>query len=402
LHLFPLILLIFVLPLGVAAQNLAITVVSLIFAGIIATGGESYRLSFFKSDKYKPFLVPVVLSLLYLAWMIFATLLNPEHPTGSFAKFVGGYTAWAIFPSLAIFTLRGLQPKEWRTLYCIFSIIVACWGLVTLSQNIFGWRVVGMSFVEGPTRAQGFYSHPLTLAYSSIFLFPISIYRAVSKPKDFYSWPLLFGSMSIIFASQSRMIQAAAGIILIYNVLKIAKGKVKVAFLIAGILATLVVGVTDNKIKTRFLQTIDLKHDRHTKYADDRLAFWDVHLDMFKARPIVGHGPNLSTEYRIPWYQNAGFADLERKYPAHNLYLQIAVSGGVVALGIFLGWLLFFIRSAWKNREDEVNNIILQTLSMFCLASVTQNSIQDSEVRFALTLFITCVFLHRFQKTVHE
>jgi O-antigen ligase len=115
---------------------------------------------------------------------------------------------------------------------------------------------------------------------------------------------------------------------------------------------------------------------------------------MFQEKPILGHGDHLNTAYRKPYYARLGMVDFVRTYEAHNMYIQIAVNAGLIGLILFLSWWLWHLRFACNLiGKSEDAEVIFQTLVFWMLASLTQNSFQDSEPRYALTLLVSSLYL---------
>ena len=114
---------------------------------------------------------------------------------------------------------------------------------------------------------------------------------------------------------------------------------------------------------------------------------------MIKERPFFGHGPKLRSAYHKPYYEARGFGDFEKQYSAHNQYLQAAGNNGLIGLFGLLGWMITVIISVIKHVPDFKMKVILsQTIVGFMIAGLTQNAIQDSEVRQCfMLLMITCV-----------
>jgi O-antigen ligase len=151
---------------------------------------------------------------------------------------------------------------------------------------------------------------------------------------------------------------------------------------------------TPNPVGERFRKTFDGNFDVQSGYADDRLAFWDVHWTMLKERPILGHGMNTDTAYRTKYYEELGLGAMLKKYEAHNMYLQMAVNGGLVGLAAFLAWLGWNLRDAWRRRQSHwAFKAAAFAWVALLVASVLQNSFQDSEVRYALTLLVAAQWL---------
>jgi O-antigen ligase len=81
-------------------------------------------------------------------------------------------------------------------------------------------------------------------------------------------------------------------------------------------------------------------------------------------------------------------------YEAHNMYLQAAVEGGLIAgLGLltFLIWWFLHARN-FKQVESWQRLGAMITPLAFAAGGLTQNAIQDSEVRYLLILSCTFCF----------
>jgi O-antigen ligase len=117
-------------------------------------------------------------------------------------------------------------------------------------------------------------------------------------------------------------------------------------------------------------------------------VFWEVHWQMFKERPLLGHGENLGTAYRTNYYNALGYQDFQRKYEAHNLLLQILVNTGVIGTTFFLVWLSWVFWVLFRSRESELVQAPLQSVLALLAGGMTQNAFQDSEVRYAFILVV--------------
>jgi O-antigen ligase len=127
-----------------------------------------------------------------------------------------------------------------------------------------------------------------------------------------------------------------------------------------------------------------------------RLAFWKVHLAMFLDHPVFGVGLTDIKAITADYYQNAGFASLERKYAAHNVYLQTLADSGILGLsglfalltGSFLAGRLI-VRSAKANGKAYKAQLGFgwQVLVVaVALSGLMQNNLRDSEHVMALWL----------------
>ncbi len=386
----PLALALLILPLAVAGHNIGAGVYSLILLVqiFLRRSARPWR------ELWAEFKVPMGLSVAYVLWGMIASALNPAAPAFLGGSFAAGYVYWIVLPPLMFMAQARLDAKGARVLELVLAIVVAVMGSVAVAQAIFGFKLSGAHFVPSIKRAQGFYSHPLTFAYVCLFFVPVGWLRALRSPKDPVGWLITCGALAAVYASQSRIVQAATVIWMLAQALISARGRSRViALVVMGLLATAALS-TENRMRHRFLQTLKGPYDAKSAYADDRLAFWDVHRTMFLERPILGHGENLNTAYRTKYYEALGLGDFERKYEAHNTYLQMAVNGGLVGLGLFLAWFAWHFRRAWRlSRESYGAKVALNCMILLAFASLTQNSVQDSEVRYALTLLIAALWL---------
>ncbi len=342
--------------------------------------------------RLKAYRTPLVLALLYLALMMVSTLSNPINPARFGGTFIFGHLTWALMPGVALLALPPLPDAEWKKLGLCLAFVSVVMGGVAVSQNLIGWRIVGTHFESGSTRAQGFYSHPLTFAYVAIIIFPAAGVWVAKQPRSAAAWLTVIGMLAVIVASRSRIVQMTSVAVMIFGALVYMRGKLRIAVIAAVAVMSLAVAVSDNPVKRRFQEAL-AGTDTRSDYADDRLAFWQANFDMWKERPFLGHGEGLGTEYRRPYYEAIGLGRFDRIYEAHNMYLQVAVNGGLVALALFLAWYGWHLSKCWQDRRSLGGAMALQALAVFALAALTQNAFQDSEVRYTLSLLCTALWL---------
>lgn len=376
-----------ILPLAVAGQNIGAAVVGASLFGILYARRKEIDWGGLRAYR-----APLILSLAYLGLMMVSTLANPLNPDRFDGSFIFGHLTWALLPAVTMLAMPPLPPTEWKKLGACLAFVCVVMGAVGLSQNLLAWRIVGSHFAEGATRAQGFYSHPLTFAYVAVIIFPAACVWVARRPKDMAAWISALGMFAVVVASRSRIVQLVSLVVILGTVTIYLKGRLRLAVL--GLVAAmgLAVAITDNPIRSRFQEAID-GSDTRSDYADDRLAFWQANFDMWKERPLLGHGEGLGTEYRRPYYAALGLGNFERIYEAHNMYLQVAVNGGLVALVLFLLWYGWYLRKTWRDRRSLGGAMALQAFVVLAIAAVTQNAFQDSEVRYALSLLCAALWL---------
>lgn len=385
-------LLLAALPLGVAGQNIAAALSALVLLGQLVRKIRLRSQEEHSQGGQRWFASKIGISTLLAAglvfWITIAGLLNPGYPQPGLAGLPNGYLLWIFLPALVAAVCRPLSAANWQRLEQCVAVMALLLGIVATSQYIWGWKLDDGQFVAAPHRAQGFYSHPLTFAYVALLLLPLGAARWVQNPRSSAAWACFAGSMMAVLASQSRTVQLVAVLIVALNIFMRSRGASRLWLAAFGLAGLLVIGATDNPIQKKIVATLQGGYDVRSDYPDDRLAFWHAHWEMFKERPLVGHGENLNDAYRAPYYARIGLADFERQYEAHNMFLQVLINGGLIALMLFVAWWGVWLHFAWRH-----SRIGFETLLVFMLAAMTQNAFQDAEVRYGLTLVIAALAL---------
>jgi O-antigen ligase len=237
----------------------------------------------------------------------------------------------------------------------------------------------------------------LTLAYVALALLPLSVILTKYNWRKLYLWVILSAVLGAIYFSMSRTVQVLTLVIFAWNILILKKRVVRYAalgFMLLGIIAIL---GTDNLVSHRLKNMVrgggtQWSEDTYSHYPDDRLAFWDIHWQMIKERPLIGHGVGMNQEYRRPYYEAMGLKDFKKPYEAHNQFIQIVAEGGFIAV-IFFGLWIFNLFRSFEDQSPMVTEIRNQTLVVFILGGMTQNAYHDSEVRYALMVVLALGFV---------
>jgi O-antigen ligase len=332
----------------------------------------------------------------FLFFSILASLLNPSHPKTDLFGYFMGFAPLLLGPAFFA-RMAGPEPEQGDLLQKLFTLILIFWAGIVLSQALIGWRIQGASLDLDPffQRARGFYSHPLTLAYVALLLFPYVQLQLLSEPKN--AWrQCAFGSVIILLVfSQSRMVQILVFALGLWNIVQMLSGRIRLLLLFGTLASGTLMMATDNPMSHRFSVLFSEQNpDQFSSYPDDRLAFWHAHAEMIKDRPILGHGVHLNHEYRKPYYERIGLADFPKKYEAHNQFIQAWTEGGLLALFCFIGWLLSL--ALWIKRDMSAplfKRMALQTLLVFVIGGLTQNAFFDSEVRTVLMVGILLLLI---------
>lgn len=377
------------LPFGTSLQSLATTSVSFFLLITKRQRLKDIVASFSKVETFS-LICLLLITLLPMA----ATLLNPKNPEGDVISYFLGFIPLLFVPCLFMAT-PSIAKEGLEKLEKIWTGIMLAWVVVLVTQSIWGWKIQGVEVVRGLsyTRSQGFYSHPLTLAYVALIIWPFHLILLCKDFKNLYRYLLVFANLGLLYFSASRTAQAVALLAAVGFIFVNFRGRNRL--IIMAVMAAGLLGVfsSNNAISRRFLSmsTKMMSEEKESPYPDDRIAFWIVHWNMVKERPILGHGISLDRAYRIPYYEAIGLSGFKKAYEAHNQVLQLAAEGGLGAALAFLLW-LGSLAFNWKHAPRTLKQIRNLTILCLLLGGLTQNAYLDGEVRFALMTLMSLVY----------
>lgn len=378
----------FVIPMGTALQNGAS---ALFFIAAVAVLIRQ-RKSAIKLSKEE--FLPLLIALLYIIWQLLASMLNPKNDFSSPLAFFLGYAPFFVLP----YFCRWAVP-DGKTVFQIFEkylpYLMLAWFLICWSQAIWGWSLMRELGHPQNFRPQGLYSHPLSVAYAALIFWPYCLFRLLNNWRLPLSWLLAASNFGIIILTASRTCLAAALLAVLWVILRHLKGRYFLGASAIGLLVVLGLGLTDNHVSDKIRATIQASDpDRFSSYPDDRIAFWHAHYKMIEERPILGHGAHLDTAYRSPYYEKIGLSEFRKKYNAHNQFIQVMTTGGLIGLLLFLGiFISLQYLIAHRLTEPWQSSFFSLSLAMFLLASLTQNAFDDAVVRYCLTLMICWLYV---------
>ena len=128
---------------------------------------------------------------------------------------------------------------------------------------------------------------------------------------------------------------------------------------------------------------VRLKRDKNLSAADAeksvklRPLLAIIAWEMFKDKPITGHGYGHYFAKHQPYHQDRSYAmplEQARPYAQHNVFLSVLVDTGILGFGLFAGWFVSIAGIGWKLARDapgrevrSVGLLMLGTLlAYFC------------------------------------
>lgn len=374
-----------VLPLGVAGQHIGLGVALAVFIyGCVLDRGVALR-SAFHDPRIRTFLMLWVLIMLPI---LISTLAAGR--TKDATRFFWGYIYGACLPVVGRALSQQMVSRGARTFLEVYLWLC---GIVAVTQIMWAWKFESGKITATIARAQGFYSHPLTFAYVSLIVMPWAYARAAASPSLLHLTTAT-AVTAMVLCSQSVTIIAISCVLALLSVVCLADRRIKAVALVGLVAGIAVVSLTENKVSNKVKTVLSGERgDDETAYPDDRMAFWHAHWEMFKDAPVLGHGAGLEKEDRAPYYQRIGLGDIKRMYEAHNMYLQYAVEGGLIPTLALLSLLIWLAVLGWATTGAAWERFYLAfTPISLALGGMTQNAIQDSEVRFAFLAFVAVLF----------
>jgi O-antigen ligase len=142
------------------------------------------------------------------------------------------------------------------------------------------------------------------------------------------------------------------------------------AFAFAPVLAlALLLVIAGESFRDRYLQLPDFSYDisgDDFNSATYRLAEWECAAELINENLWTGTGVGDNREELIETYRRKQFwQGVEKRYNAHNQYLESFISTGLIGLFLLLLALLYYLYTFWK-RKDYINLVGLLFL-LICL-----------------------------------
>lgn len=347
----------------------------------------------------------VLCFVLFVASAFLSTALNAFEPK-AWSEFLKFFLVHLLFLSASILLyLSGLplagvidQLMAKYRIRRIWVTILAIVTLTALSQWWIGWRIEGVQIVESEHRARGFFSHPLTLAYLILWFWPLVLIRTLEglnskmgiQERSIRLFELMI-CVVLLILSLSLTVQAVVALETFAILLLFLGGRARIAALVTASILAFAIVFTTNPVSHKIKETFNFSQvsgDRSTQeYASDRFIFWLAHMELAKVKPLFGHGLGLSKTTREKGYQMIGMGDFEKKFEAHNLFIEILAETGLIGLFLFLASYMAWIFWMRKILCSKYFRVFLISALGFLLASLTQNTLFDSEVRYAWIVF---------------
>ncbi len=174
--------------------------------------------------------------------------------------------------------------------------------------------------------------------------------------------------------------------------------KILIVFISLVVAGGIIVAVFNEDIQNiplikRSIQTIETWQKG---FLPDRLSWWLSSVEMVKRKPLFGYGLSTYREAfnqfrRLDYQIGDGNENIITPEAAHNEYLTIAATQGIVGLGTFLALVVMVLGTLSKSekREKENNKVLRMALRGALIVQLTQIFISFSVIP---TFAFMCLF----------
>ncbi len=292
--------------------------------------------------------------------------------------FILGFVAWAFLGLIVNYNPSQFQLHA-GSLRWVFLLYAMAWGLRGLSHaeapyshlRIWKWALLivgaytsvqfffGVDFIRPQGqhvkawgdyfRATGFFSSPLTLAYSTGMAACFMLGMGTAE-RGFRTQTLTYlcagaGGLAVLFSLSRGAWLAGIGALGLFLILSQIRAKILIVstLIFFGAMALF----TNDTLQVRLQSLIYFSHDKSSSL---RIGIWHSNWEIFKQNPVFGTGLNQNDSHLVETLERLGYTS-EFISHAHSNYLQMAAGTGWIGLTLYLLMCLAFLRMAWKERQ---------------------------------------------------
>ena len=372
-----------------AAMSSAIYLLTLVVIGYWAFNAIKSKN---KCESFWPKVGPDKYLWLYWAVITMGAVAIPDIPTHKIRWEVfteGKWIAYLYALTFSFIFLKGCDRKFINTL-AVVAVPVSLYSIFQCFTGIDFVRTPNPNYILTGTdlwRTRGFFSTPLTLAYSFALLFaglvPFVLYKAIDLKKTFgrlflVSIILIAATIVCTFVRGAwiALVAQAALIFYLWDPKKAFKP------MIASLIIGLIVTVSVPSIRHRVTSIADFQS--HSTAV--RFKLWQSNWEMFKEHPLLGIGARRNSEI-VETYNMKLFGEPVMATNAHNNIMQVLAGVGIFG---FIFWVMSMAGLFWvtfKNFKLSTRpwdkSLHLGSLAAqfgFHVGGLTQATFVDSEV----------------------
>ncbi len=312
--------------------------------------------------------------LIYILAFTISRIINSGIETGfhSFFRMSQDYFVylWIIF----FLYKNSKNSKLIQTAILITAFVSILYGLLQFFHFDFFHRQVNVD------KLSGFHKNPYTYAGQLIILFFFLLNEWYRREKKLAG--LLFASLClfcILNTSERAVIFGVFAGLVLYLIFQNIKNKDLISCLFFFLTPVLFTMMLHGKVFKRIKNVVLPKHAPNVRF-----KLWGIALSIWKRNILFGSG-----KFPVVSYQIADSFPIRYLKHAHNVYLQILVTNGVVGFLAFINLFFSVLKAAFYDlKSNKYACSLLSVLLAFAIEGVFEYFWGDSEVRYLLLYFI--------------
>lgn len=233
------------------------------------------------------------------------------------------------------------------------------------------------------------------ISSSSLVLKLIFLIYVIENSKPFYK-KFIFRALEIIALLSIIVLQSRFGIISILGIyflyFMLMKSSRKIIVLPILISAVFFLYFNNNNFQNKIEKNYTFQNLSEDNSVQQRLNFYKSSINLFKIKPITGHGLG-SWKYKSIENKSSKTNSVFIPYYTHNDFLQILMETGLVGLFVYLAFFLLVLKTLLKNRDNKSYIPLIIALILVSSNSIVNFPIHRTQEY--IPFIICCSFILR-------
>ncbi|MFK8137270.1 MAG: O-antigen ligase family protein [Bdellovibrionales bacterium] len=306
---------------------------------------------------------------------------------------IAGRFSLSFYILAATFNLIGIKPIASKLHYFWIHLLwISTFGIVQGFTGIYlhSWNWITIA-PGGFYRVKGFFSNTMTYSYTFAILLCFLLGFFIYAKKDWKKYLMGATILSILGSLVLTYTRGMWGAVLMTLLIMLAlvdySRKLKIKLLAGSSLCLILVFLVSPTLKQRLSTVFDSQFSSNSM----RLEIWSAHWAIAKDNFLIGVGSDNKKQMLLNY-----LAETKTKYTfaghAHNNYLEVLTSSGIIGLLIYLvgfgGVFYLTVKSYNRAKEFLEKSVLLGSIgaqSVFHLGGLTECTFLDYEVLYAMT-----------------
>lgn len=216
----------------------------------------------------------------------------------------------------------------------------------------------------------------LIIAFLATFIFHKLLYSKSSRSIKMWLFGLfLFFGVMLVFL-KSAIIVIGYSVVILYMLFRklslVTELRQKIIYI--GLAATVFIfSIYAIASKVEFINLNYNMADLHMGMVAIRLSIWENALSVISGNWLLGVGTgDADLELRNAFLDNGFTIGYENDFNCHNMYLQYWLGNGILAIGLFVAYLILLLKKAVKNQ----NKVFIGFVILFAVFSITESTMR--------------------------